>query len=160
MKDLISLSKEKKGLTFMETVVAMMIAAIMLVGFLQVCNSSALMLRNIKYRVRAINIAQAEIEDVSSLGYEGINMALFPRTVDIIIDAGPTQAANDDVRGQMTTTVRNATLGPDYGRKIIVDVSWGILGEIRQDILETVVYSHLQTQSLVEEEEEVEGEGG
>jgi len=127
----------------MEIVIAMMIAAIMLVGFLQTCNSSALMLRNIKYRVSAINIAQAEIEDVKALGYDGIVMANFPSITNVIIDEGPTAAGGDDVTGTVTTTVANTTSGPDNGRKIVTGITWNVLGMTMQETLETVVYSYL-----------------
>ncbi|MBL7068974.1 MAG: hypothetical protein ISS34_03880 [Candidatus Omnitrophica bacterium] len=135
----------KKGLTFAETVIAILIAAILLVGFLQACTSSALLLRNIKYRVRAVNIAQAEIEDVTALGYSGIDMSEFTggKQVNVIIDEGVTAASGDDVIGLMTTTVEDATSGPDNGRKIVVGISWSMLGQARSELLETVIYDYL-----------------
>ena len=141
MKLLMAVKRDQKGLTFMEVVIAMMIAAIMLVGFLQTCNSSALMLRNIKYRVSAINLAQAEIEDVKALGYDG---AVIGVTItNVLIDEGATAAGGDDVTGTVTTTITNTTSGPDNGRKIVAQITWNVLGMVMQETLETVVYSYL-----------------
>lgn len=136
--------KGKKGLTLVETVIAMMIAAITLVGFLQVCNTSAIMLQNIKYRMRAVNIAQAELEDLMSLGYDGINMGAFSpyRRTYVVIDEGLTVSTGDDIIGEMRTRVSEVIRPPFMGRKIFVEVMWELLGEPKSEILETLVYSH------------------
>jgi len=143
MKFYISIKKEK-GFTLVETVIAMLIATIILAGFLQVCNSSAWLLLSTKYRTRAINIAQAEIEDLKALTYDGIDVVAFTpyRADNIIIDEGPTSSPSDDVIGEMRTTVRNVINPPYDGKKIAVEVRWNMWGQPKQDILETVVYSH------------------
>lgn len=136
--------KKERGFTLVETVIAMLIATILLAGFLQVCSSSAWLLLSAKYRTRAINIAQAEIEDLKSLGYDGIDVATFTpyRALNIIIDEGPTSSSSDDVIGEMRTTVRNVVNPPYDGKKIAVEVRWNMWGQLKQDILETVVYSY------------------
>ena len=137
-------SRKKKGLTLVETVIAMVIAAITLVGFLQVCNTSALMLQNIKYRMRAVNIAQAELEELMALGYDGIDIAAFSsfRRTFVVIDEGLTDSADDDIIGEMRTRANEVIRPPFMGRKIFVEVSWELLGEPKSEILETLVYTH------------------
>ena len=133
-----------KGLTLIETVVAMVIATITFVGFLQVCNTAALMLRNIKYRMRAINIAQAEIEDLKALGCDGIDTSAFTpyRRTYVVIDERLTTSSDDDIIGEMRTRVRNVLKPPLNGKKIVVEVMWELLGESKSDLLETLIYSH------------------
>lgn len=134
--------KDKNGLTLVETVIAMVIAAVILLGFLQICSSYILALRIVKYRARAIAIAQAEIEDIKALGHEGIDVADFPTQVNVIIDEGLTTSFADDVLGVMTTDVNNVTSAPLNGRKIVIQVAWSIYGQDKQEVLEGLIYSN------------------
>ena len=140
MKKIIYLKKNKRGLTLIETMVAMIIAALILLGFLQLCSTSMVMVKNIRYRLSAINIARAGIEDVRAPGHGGI--IIGTTNVPVIIDEGSTAAAGDDIAGTMTTTARNTTSGPSNGCKIIVQVTWSVSGMAMQETLETVVYAY------------------
>ncbi len=133
--------KNNKGVTLIEAVIAILIAAITLTGFLQVCSMSAFILQSIKYRMRAVNIAQAEIEDLKAETYSDIVSGVYQ--TDIIIDEGPSSSSDDDIVGQLQTTIKNVTNAPLQGKKVIIEVSWELLGESKRDILETVIYSHL-----------------
>lgn len=136
------LPNNKKGLTLVETLIAMSIAAAIMLGFFQLCSTFMIMVKNSRYRVSAINVARAEVEDVRANGYAGIAMADFPRNSAIIIDDGTDPGAADDLTGTMTTSVKNTTSGPISGRKIIVQVSWVTSNTNMQETLETVVYAH------------------
>lgn len=120
----------------------MLMAAIMLVGFLQVCNSAALMLQNIKYRMKAVNIAQAELEDLRALGWANIDVSEYTpyKSTNVTIDDGLTAAPEDDIAGEMRTVIKEATSGPANGLKIVITVSWNILDRPRNEILEAVIY--------------------
>ena len=148
MKKISYLKTNRRGLTLIETVVAMIIAALILLGFLQLCSTSMVMVKNIRYRLSAINIARAEIEDIRALGYGGIDptadryKAPWPT---VIIDEGATAAAGDDITGPRKSYVKNTNLGPLSGRngwKIIVQVEWTVSGTTMQEVLETVVYAY------------------
>jgi len=132
--------KNKKGLTLVDTVIAMIIAAIILIGFLQICNSSMLALKNVKYRLQAMNIARAEMEAVMSDGYEP--NANDDNTVSIIIDEGQSASPDDDVLGEMRTIVQEVSSSPNRGNKIVIEITWAMRGQPRSEILETVVYNN------------------
>ena len=136
------LPNNKKGLTLIETLIAMSIAAAIMLGFFQLCSTFMVMVKNSRYRVSAINIARAEIEDVRANGYAGITMADFPKNSAIIIDEGTDSGAGDDMAGVMTTTVKDTTNGPISGRKIIVELTWVTSNTNMQETLETVIYAH------------------
>ncbi len=134
--------KEDKGVTLIETIIAILLAAMTFVGFLQACNISAQMLENMKYRMSAVNIAQAQIEYLKAQGYDNIKVSSYTpfKSTNVTIDYGPTTAPEDDVIGEMRTKVRRATLAPTNGKKIVVEVIWPILGESKSEVLETVIY--------------------
>jgi len=134
----------RKGFSLVEVLAAMIIAAIMLVGILQICTSSYLTLQDLKFRSSAANIAMAQIEDIRAFGYEDIVMATYTPSeiVNVLIDEGGTIGAGDDTIGVMTTMVKEATVPPNFGRKIIVQVSWNFSGQAKNEIMEGFVYSH------------------
>lgn len=138
--------KKRSGLTLVESVIAMFVAAILVVGFLQACSSGALMLKNLRCRVRAINIAQAEIEDIKARGNEGIDVAIYTPflSTPVVIDEGVTVGPIDDIAGEMRTTAMDVVSGPTNGKKIVVEVLWNFMGEAKSELLETVIYSRLQ----------------
>ncbi len=138
MISLISLER-KKGITLVETLIAMVITAIMLVGFLQACTASAYMLKNIKYRLRAVNIAQDEIESVKAGGFAAVVVG-DQAWLNVLIDEGPTAAPGDDIIGQMRRRIRNVAGGPTNGVTITIEVAWNMLGQARQETVETVFY--------------------
>lgn len=133
----------KNGFTLIETIIAVLIAGSTFIGFLLVCNMSSIMLKDIKSRVRAINIIQAELEGIKALNYDEIDVANFTpyKAVNVIIDYGPTSSPDDDLIGEMRTTIRNAANPPLEGKKIVAEITWQTLGEGKQEIMETVVYS-------------------
>lgn len=133
----------KKGFSLVEVLAAMIIAAIMLVGILQICTSSYLTLQDLKFRSSATNIAMAQIEDVKAFDYETIPIATYnpSEVVNVLIDEGNTVGAGDDTIGVMTTMVRDATVPPNQGRKIIVQVSWNFSGQAKNETMEAFVYS-------------------
>lgn len=143
MEKIIKLKGNIKGLTLVETVIAIIIAAITLVGFLQVCNTASLMMTNIKYRMRAVNIAQAELEDLMASGYSNIDTALYTpyKKTYVIIDEGLSASSSDDIIGEMRTTAREVTSSPNNGKTIAVLVIWDVLGEHKREIIETLIYS-------------------
>ena len=134
--------RDNRGITLMENVIGLVIAGIVFAGFLQVCNISSIMLQNVKFRVRAVNIAQAELEGIKSRHYESIVVSDYTpyKSVNVVIDEGPTSDSGDDVMGEMRTVVRNAVNPPTSGKKIYVQVTWTLFGSVRQETAETVVY--------------------
>jgi hypothetical protein len=135
--------KKESGLTLVECVIAIIIGTILLVGFLQVCTTSALNLKNLRFRVNAVNIAQAELEDIISLGSEGIDEDDYTPflSTPVVIDEGPTDLHGDDIIGDMRTYVREVTVAPLKGKKIWVTVTWNFMGSSRSELLQTVIYS-------------------
>ncbi|MBN1871107.1 MAG: prepilin-type N-terminal cleavage/methylation domain-containing protein [Candidatus Omnitrophica bacterium] len=141
MRDFITF-KRHKGITLIENVIGLLIAAIVFAGFLQVCNISSMMLQNIKFRVRAVNIAQAELEDIKSQNYDNIIISDYTpyKSTNVIIDGGPTSGSGDDVIGEMRTVVRNAINPPTSGKKVFVSVSWTLFGVVKRETAETIIY--------------------
>lgn len=137
---------KRKGVTLIDVVVAMFIAAIMLVGFLQVCNSAAYMLKNMKYRVSAINWAREWVEDeIETRTYAQIVTAMANNQFTqeaVEIDEGPTSAVGDEIQGIITPTLTQVGGAPTRGVKVMVQVAWNMLGQARQEIIETVVYDN------------------
>jgi len=136
----------KKGFTLVEGMIAAVIAGIVLTTFLYAVSSARIMLKNLNYRLRAINIAQAEIEDVKAQGNEGIDMGDYDpfRRQRVIIDEGPTRRANDDVHAVMRTFVTEVEDPPLNGKKIVVEIRWEFMGRARMELMETVVYSFIR----------------
>jgi len=136
--------KNQRGVTLMENVIAVLVTAVVFGGFLQICHFSALMLANVKFRMAAVNIAQAEIEGLKGLDFNEISVADFTpyQSTNVILDDGPTTGGEDDVIGEMRTTVKNTVTAPTNGLKIVVEVLWTVFGENKQEIVETVIYSN------------------
>lgn len=129
------------GFTLIEAAIAILVVGIVLVGALQVCNSSALILKVLKHKLRALNIAQAEIEEIKGLGYDGISLADYTpyKTTYVIIDEGATPSPDDDITGTMKTSVKDIQL---TGYKIVVEMTWNAFDKAQKDVLETILYSY------------------
>jgi len=87
----------------------------------------------------AINLAQAEIENLKNTAYEGITLANYPLTQVVAIDTGETAGVNDDLYGTMVTNI--STISEGY--KIIVDISWNDYYGAMSEILESTITSYL-----------------
>lgn len=130
----------KKGVSLLEIVIAAAITAAVLVVFLRACTLNSYMLKSLKYRIGAINIARDEMEGVKALGYDNVELGTTT-TNNVIID--------DDITGTIKTKVTEAPIGvpadpdnPIRCKKVVVRVDWQMLGRNRQELLETVLYSH------------------
>ena len=132
----------KKGVTLVENVIGLVIVGIVFASFLQVCNISSILLQNVKFRIRAINIAQAELEEIKSMNYDSVVISDYTpyKSAGVIIDEGPASGSGDDITGVMRTIVKTATNPPTTGKKIYVRVFWTLLGSVREEIAETVIY--------------------
>jgi len=116
----------------------------MLVGFLQVCTTSALNLKNLRFRVNAVNIAQAELEEIVALGSDGIDAVVltpYVLSANVVIDEGPTGLPGDDLLGHMRLHIQEVAAAPLKGKKIWVTVTWNFMGSARTEMLQTAIYS-------------------
>lgn len=139
----IILLKNKRGVTLLENIIAVLVTGLVFGGFLQICHVSALMLTSAHFRMAAVNIAQAEIEDLKAIDFDNISVSTFTpyRSTSVILDDGPTSSADDDIIGEMRTAVRDTVNNPTNGKKVAVEVLWTAFGQSKQEIVETVIYA-------------------
>lgn len=126
-----------EGLTLVETVVAILIAGIVLVGILEMFLLGASRLKMASNRTSAIALAQGELEYLRSKGYDNIDVASDSGAESVIIDEGKTAAVSDDINGTMTTQI--SQIG--NAKRAIVTVNWTGPGYgDSSEIAETVFY--------------------
>jgi len=91
----------------------------------------------------AVNLAQAEIENLKNMGYETITPLLstvpatYPLTQIVIIDTGEVAATTDDINGTMVTGITSVS----EGYKVIVTVSWTDYHGVITEVLESIIAS-------------------
>lgn len=128
-----------KGITLIEVIVSMFIAAFMLVGILRLHTLGRIQSEIARHKVMAVNLAQAEIEDLKNSSYEGIVLSNYPTTQTVRIDTGETSASTDDINGTMITNI--STINEGY--KIIVSISWNDYYGTMTEILESTITSYI-----------------
>jgi len=128
-----------RGLTLIEVIVSIFIVSFMLVGMVRLYSLGRIQSVIARHKVMAINLAQAEIENLKNTAYEGITLANYPLTQVVAIDTGETAGVNDDLYGTMVTNI--STISEGY--KIIVDISWNDYYGAMSEILESTITSYL-----------------
>ncbi len=131
--------RAKSGLTLIEIIVSIFIVAFMVVGMLRLYSLGRIQSLISRHKIMAINLAQAEIENLKNTGYEDIILSNYPLTQNVIIDTGETASVADDLNGTMITLVSVV----DQGYKAIVTVSWNDYYGVINEILESTIISYL-----------------
>lgn len=128
----------KKGITLLENVLAIMITAIVIGGLIQLFITAPMQVKIANHRVSALNLVQAKIEQLKSLGYDGVVTANYnpPQQEAVVIDTGRPQDASDDLKGIRRTSVTDIT----DAKKIVVEVRWAEFGNQFSDFAETLIY--------------------
>ncbi|MBU1062235.1 MAG: prepilin-type N-terminal cleavage/methylation domain-containing protein [Candidatus Omnitrophica bacterium] len=129
----------KRGITLIEVLVSIFIVSFMLVGMMRLYALGQIQSVITKHKVMAINLAQAEIENLKNFTYEEITPMLssYPLSKTVTIDTGETSATSDDITGTMVTDVSSIS----EGYKIIVTVSWTDYYGVITEVLESTIAS-------------------
>lgn len=128
-----------KGITLIEAIVSIFIVAFMLVGMMRLYSLGNIQTELARHKVMAINLAQAEIENLKNVSYEGIVLSNYPLTQTVKIDTGETSATTDDIDGTMVTQILTIT----QGYKAIITVSWNDYYGGITEVLESTITSYL-----------------
>ena len=128
-----------KGISILEVVVSIMIVSFVLVGMLHLYSLGAIQANLARHKVMAINIAQAEIESLINVSYEGINFGSYPVTKTVKIDTGKTGSTGDDINGTMVTTIVTTS----EGYKVTITVSWNDYYGAMNEVAESTIASYL-----------------
>ncbi|MBU4589936.1 MAG: prepilin-type N-terminal cleavage/methylation domain-containing protein [Candidatus Omnitrophica bacterium] len=128
-----------KGITLIEVIVSIFIVAFMLVGMMRLYSLGGIQAAISRHKTMAVNLAQAEIENIREVAYENIALATYPLTQTVKIDSGETAAAADDIDGTMVTQVSAIS----EGYKIIVTISWNDYHGALSEVLESTITSYL-----------------
>ncbi|MBU1853488.1 MAG: prepilin-type N-terminal cleavage/methylation domain-containing protein [Candidatus Omnitrophica bacterium] len=133
----------KRGITLIEVLVSIFIVSFMLVGMMRLYALGQIQSVITKHKIMAINLAQAEIENLKNTGYEAITPLLstsppiYPLTQTVIIDTGEIAATTDDINGAMVTDISSIS----EGYKVIVTVSWTDYYGVITEVLESIIAS-------------------
>jgi len=128
-----------KGITLIEVIVSIFIVAFMLVGMLRLYSLGNIKTAISRHEVMAVNLAQAEIENIRNTSYENIVLSNYPLTQTVKIDTGENAGVADDINGTMVTQISAIT----EGYKIIVNVSWNDYHGAVSEVLESTITSYL-----------------
>lgn len=128
-----------RGISLIEVIVSIFIVAFMLVGMMRLYPLGSIQAGIARHKVMAINLAQAEIENLKDTTYENIPLAAYPLTQTVKIDTGKTGGSSDDINGVMITQVSAIT----EGYKIIVTVSWNDYHGAISEVLESTITPYL-----------------
>lgn len=131
--------KHYRGFTLIEVCVAVFIASLVLVGIIRLYSIGTIQSSVVRHKLMAVNLAQAEIENLRNMGYEGIELANYPLTQIVKIDVGKDISSADDINGTMITTISNVT----EGYKAIVTVSWNDYYGTMNEVMESLIVSYL-----------------
>ena len=128
----------KRGLTLIEVIVSIFIVAFMLIGMMRLYSMGKIQLEIARHKTMAVNLAQAEMERLRNLTYEGIDLTSYPLTQTVKIDTGETTAATDDLNGTMITTISNIA----EGYKIVITIFWTDYYGLIDEVLESTITSY------------------
>ena len=129
----------QRGMTLIEVIVSIFIVAFMLVGMIQLYSLGNIQAVLARHKTMAVNLAQAEIEDLKNASYEGIVLTDYPSTKQVKIDTGETASTADDIDGVMVTEVSSIS----QGYKVIVNVFWNDYYGTTTEVLESTITSYL-----------------
>jgi Tfp pilus assembly protein PilV len=129
---------KNKGISLIEVMVSVFIAAFIFVAMMRLYSLGSIQTELARHKTMAINLAQAEIENLKNVTYENIDPAVYPLTRIVKIDPGKTSQAADDMDGTMTTAVSSVA----EGYKVIVTVAWNDYYGMISEVLESVIASY------------------
>ena len=128
-----------KGITLIEVIVSIFIVAFMLVGMMRLYSLGGIQAAISRHKTMAVNLVQAEIENIRETTYENISLSNYPVTQTVKIDRGETAAVVDDIDGTMITQISAIS----EGYKIIVTGSWNDYHGVLSEVLESTITSYL-----------------
>ncbi len=128
-----------RGVTLIEVIISIFIVAFMLVGMIRFYSLGNIQTTIARHKMMAMNLAQAEIENLKNTTYEGIVLSNYPLTQIVKIDTGETSGTSDDVDGVMVTEISAI----NQGCKVIVNISWNDYYGTISEILESAITSYL-----------------
>lgn len=128
----------KKGITLLENVLALMITTIVIAGLIQLFIIMPMHTRIANHRVSAINLAQAKIEQLKAVGYDGIIVASYnpPEEEAVIVDSLKLDDPSDNLAGIRSTFASDIT----DGKKIVVTVTWSEFDKNLSETAEVIMY--------------------
>jgi Tfp pilus assembly protein PilV len=127
----------QNGMTLIEAVLALLITLLLITGLTQLFLLGPVNTKTANHKVSSLNLAQAKIEQLKSLGYAGIVTANYsPQQEAVVIDTVKPDDSSDDLNGIRATIVTNIT----NGKKIVVDVTWTEFNRQFTESAETVIY--------------------
>lgn len=131
-------ARKTKGITLLENVLALVITVMVITGLIQLFLLMPMHTRIANHRVSAVNLAQAKIEELKALGYNGIVTSAYTPPVDdaVIIDSIDLDDPADDLYGVRTTAVTDIT----DGKKIVVIVTWVEFSKNLSETAEEIIY--------------------
>lgn len=110
----------QRGLTLVEAMFAIFIAAVVLSGVLRVALSGAQLVYGAKHKARALAMAEARMEVLRAETYDDLAAGNLDGDEAVVIDGYDTANAVDDLAGVRSTNTEPA----DGGVKIAVAVTW------------------------------------
>jgi prepilin-type N-terminal cleavage/methylation domain-containing protein len=127
-----------KGFTLIEVFVAVAIASTVLIGITRLYCLGGIQSTVVKHKMMALSLAQAEIENLKNMEYEGIMTSNYPLTQVVKIDTGRNTSTTDDLDGTMVTRIVNGT----EGYKAIVTVMWNDYYGTINEVMEVLIVSY------------------
>lgn len=130
--------RSKKGITLLENILALLITVLLISGLTQLFLLGPTQTKIANHRVSSLNLAQAKIEQLISLGYNGVVTASYnpAQQEAVTIDTADPNNALDDLSGIRETAVTGIT----NGKKIVVIVSWAEFNQQFSETAEKVIY--------------------
>ncbi len=109
--------RNKKGVTFIEIMISVLILSLSLGGMLTTFVMGRISVAKAKHRIEAFNLIQQKVEELRDTGYSSIPIG--ESSENVTIDNAGTVATVDDLIGQRKVIVT----GSDY-KEITVTITW------------------------------------
>ncbi len=126
-----------RGMTLVEALVSTFIIALVFFGLIRLHYFGKYQINISRHKMMAVNLAQAELENLFNTGYGNVITTDYPLTQTVVIDPGLTDSATDDLNGTMTTQLVNLNVNEGY--KFIISVVWadyyGQMTEVTETLL-------------------------
>ena len=134
----------EKGISLVEVLVSIFLLALVLTSLTKIYYYANSQINISRHKTMAINLMQANFENLLSLSFLGINTSDYPVISNVTIDPGASAATSDDVTGTMTTQLVN--LNTDEGYKFITTTTWdesyGLPGRTLTEVAELLLTDH------------------
>ena len=127
--------RQKQGYTIVETIIALLLIGISLVGAVTATINHAAYVKSTTHRIIAQGIAQGEIGKLRVLGYGQVLNMVGQSTTTVVIDEGDPERTSDSVVGQMIRTVQTRDLDGNGTTDVLylqIAIRWNQFGRTHE----------------------------